>query len=132
MQGFFETFWLILCFVFAAGLLLWVIENPLKELFQSWRQIIKQDFPDEEVRDLDYTTAKFLLPRLKRLAEISTKEHGIYRSTGWLDDVDDIIKALENVIAANDDPGFSNLPHQKFQTISGLKKLGEMFGDLWA
>lgn len=90
-------------------------------------------FSDKETWSLDYTIAKFTVPRLKRYKEIC-KGHPCYlTSEEWYDILDKMIYSLEAII--NEHEGFvyhiDNRTEYYEKVREGIELFGKHFNDLW-
>lgn len=90
------------------------------------KQIKKRGFDDSECWNLDVTIAKFTLPRLRRLKEIT---HGY---PGTLDNPEEWDKILDQMIRAFEialDDEITEADIESYET--GMKLFAEYFRNLW-
>ena len=80
-------------------------------------------FPKEELYSLDYTIAKFLLPRLAGLQNMLVQH---MNEIELVEDIGTMIEAFEDVISSID-----NTEVWKESTADGLRLFAHRFGDLW-
>ena len=101
----------------------WLDRCPkIKYLFQ-W---IKNGFPDSDIWNLDWSIAKYTLPRLKRLKEV---QHGF---PGDLETIDEWYEILDKIIITFDRilKEDVNIEHEK-EITEGLDLFRKYFFSLW-
>lgn len=101
-------------------------ENDEREEAFS-KQRVERGFDDSETWSLDYTLARFLLPRLKRYLELSRKV--IYRPKEEEQKLDDLVKMLELIIKDGDGDNLSI--EEKIHIGKSLPYLSELLFSLW-
>lgn len=90
-------------------------------------QRMERGFDDSETWALDYTIARFILPRLKRYDEIA--EDAIIRSDKVKQQTKNVIAALELVI--RDGEGESLNGREEKEVEEGMRDFVEIFRELW-
>lgn len=111
----------------------WCSKRGLRFLWQK----ITRGFSDDEIWNLDFTMAKFILPRLKRLREMGCGHPGCYTDKQWWNIVDKMIWSFEFIITENDSERYpDNCSHGQRRAIDckvqeGLKFFGKNFMALW-
>lgn len=89
-------------------------------------------FPDKETWYLDYTIAKFTVPRLKRYKEICNGHPCHLTSEEWHNILDKMIYSLEAVIDDKAGFAYADNPTEYYEKIQeGLELFGKYFNDLW-
>jgi hypothetical protein len=69
-----------------------------KRHFRWWWQRRTQGFDDRELWNLDYTTLKFLYPRLKAFRDNHCSYPASLNSAQWLEVLDEILKGFEIIL----------------------------------
>lgn len=111
----------------------WTTKRGLLFLWQRFTR----GFSDDETWSLDYTVAKFTLPRLRRLRELEFGHPACYTEKQWCRMVDTMIYALDAVIKDVEGKLYSDCQKpedyrkidQKVQ--EGLALFGRNFRGLW-
>ena len=88
-------------------------------------QRIERGFDDSETWALDYTIARFILPRLQAYNEVSNVKHG----NDFLGKMEVILEALSLVI--KDGEGYSLSIREENKIECGMKYFAEIFRELW-
>lgn len=93
-----------------------------------WWQRRTRGWDDSECWSLDHTIAEFVLPRLKRLKEITHGYPANLTEKKWNAKLDEMITAFEYVV--NDYEPFNDAEaYKKFQ--KGMQTFAAYFGGLW-
>jgi hypothetical protein len=101
-----------------------------KRFFQFRYQRLVRGFADNEVWNLEYTIAKFALPRMKRLRKISKAYPCNLTPKAWDKIFDEIIYAFEQHL--KDFGWLSHLSKKDQKRVQrGFKNFGIYFRDLW-
>lgn len=98
----------------------------IKRFFKFFWQRRTRGWDDSETWNLDYTIAKFALPRLKRFKELNCGYPGDLTEEKWDLILDDMIYALDFY---QDDDFCTSLDDR---AKKGLKYFGEYFESLWS
>ena len=109
--------------------------SDIKCEIKWWLQRRFRGYSDDEVWNLHDATARFLIPRLKKLKEINhgcpeeffdkTKEH---ECEAWSEVLDKMICAFE--LSVNDEWILAN-PNRRSQIDEGLQLFAKYFDHLW-
>jgi len=91
-------------------------------------QRITRGFSDSDLWSLDYTIAKFVLPRLKTFRETSQGSPGNLDENDWLDIIDKMIYAFE--YALENGEGVTEKDDKKYQ--EGMRLFADWFLALWS
>lgn len=111
----------------------WMSKRGLRFLWQK----LTRGFSDDETWALDYTVAKFTLPRLKLLREIEPGHPGCYTQEQWWTMVDTMIYAMEAIIKNGQGTLYDDCQDSEdYQKIDrkiqeGLSLFGRNFRRLW-
>lgn len=111
----------------------WTTKRGLHFLWQK----LTKGFSDKETWSLDYTIAKFSLPRLKRLREIESGHPACYTNEQWWGMVDQMIWSLEAIIKDFEGNLYDGcLEPEDYRKIDrrmqeGLVLFGRNFRGLW-
>lgn len=100
--------------------------NFLKYFFQK----LIRGYSDKEIRNLDITISKLVLPRLKAFKKFKRTQPGIISEEEWDQVLDDIIYSLD--VISNDT--FSKTKEEYIdwgKVDDGLELFGKYFRDLW-
>ena len=100
----------------------------LKTKIKYLYQYLTRGWSDKDLWSLDYTTAKFLLPRLKRFKKVTTSYPGNLSFEEWQHKLDNMIITFE--IIANGD-GFNPSEEECVNINKGLDDFREWFLHLW-
>lgn len=114
-------------------------KEPDERRYKWYRQRKKWGFDDRETWSLDFTIAKFVLPRLKRFRELTygcpcglcPGEYNSDVKTGmkkWHKILDDMIYAME--IMADEERWWKPETDRK-KVQRGCELFGKWFGNLW-
>ena len=120
-----------------------IIKNLKSISFPRWcihwkQKYITQGFSDEDTWSLDYTTAKYILPRLKRFKELTNSvPSSIYQEDirienqieEWKKIIDKMILAFELVIKNGDGDILTDEEYN--QIDEGLKLFAKYYLNLW-
>ena len=91
------------------------------------RQIKERGWSDEDTWSLDWTIAKFILPRLKRFAKLQNGFPGSTTSKEWNEILEQMIEAFELY-----SKGGWELDKEDIQKAQkGLELFAKWYGDLW-
>ena len=93
------------------------------------QQRIERGFDDSETWSLDFTIAKFVLPRLKRFKEVNNGYPEELGEEGWDKVIDEMIETFELMIKDREGDILENKEYEKIQ--HGLKLFGHWFQALW-
>jgi hypothetical protein len=88
---------------------------------------IERGFDDSETWSMDYTFAKFMLPRLKRYQEIANDF--LIRDGELVSEIDELIAALEIIVDKDSDWRWNNDETEK--VMKGIENFPKVFGSLW-
>ena len=103
--------------------------SRIKSLINKYKNRIKYGFFDDETWNLDYTMAKFILPRLKRFRDITKCYPPELKSLDeWQKILDKMIWGFDSIVNGYDD--FLNPEHNKKQQ-EGLDLFSKYFTALW-
>ena len=103
--------------------------SRIKSLINKYRNRIKYGFYDKETWNLDYTIAKFILPRLKRFRDVTICYPPELKSFDeWQKILDKMIWSFESMINDYDD---ALDPEQSKKQQEGLDLFSKYFADLW-
>lgn len=91
------------------------------------KQRMERGFDDSETWALDYTIARFILPRIKRYDEIA--EDAIIRSDKVKQQTKNVIAALELVIRDGEGENLSGREEKEVE--EGMRDFVEIFRELW-
>lgn len=111
----------------------WTTKRGLLFLWQK----LTRGFSDDETWALDYTIAKFTLPRLKLLREMEFGHPSCYTQEQWWGMVDTMIYAMEAVIKDSKGDLYNDCREpEDYQKIGrkmqeGLSLFGRNFRGLW-
>ena len=101
------------------------LPRSMKHLWQKFTR----GFSDRDTWNLDVTTAKFVLPRLKRFKELTNGHPYELTWDEWLAILDKIIYALS--VAASD-KGYYELSVDEGKKVQeGFELFGKYYGSLW-
>ena len=117
----------------------------LKRFLKHKYQKITRGFSDDETWSLNYTIAKFVVPRLKRFKNLNFGHPSTITEDEWNTILDKIINSLEKEIAfcesnepdfdeeANYDYGLSYQNRRKYhkEKQEGYELFGQWFDNLW-
>jgi hypothetical protein len=99
--------------------------RELKFIFQK----IYLGFSVDELWDLDFILASYILPRLKEFKNRTPVVPSKYNNMNeWYSDLDDMIYSFQSIVNILD-LNTSELDNEKYEL--GLKKFGENFSNLW-
>lgn len=102
----------------------------LKNLYYKYKHRIKYGFFDEETWNLDYTMAKFILPRLKRFREVVKRYPPELKSLDeWQKTLDKMIWSFESIVNEYDNVVLDLEQNKKQQ--EGLDLFSKYFTALW-
>ena len=102
------------------------IDDARKEKFI--KQLEERGFDDTETWSLDYTIARFVLPRLKRFQEIKGGYPPELTEKKWTAVINKMIAAFELIIKDN----FKGLTKAEFTKVEkGLALFAQYFQHLW-
>jgi hypothetical protein len=100
--------------------------NDARELIFR-EQRLSRGFDDSETWSLDYTIAKFIVPRLERYQEIA-KEF-LARDEKLVSEIDEFLEAMKLVIREGDGDFLSD--EEQTQKERGLENFPRIFNSLW-
>lgn len=93
------------------------------------KQRMERGFDDSETWSLDYTIAKFILPRLKRFKEVTNGYPGGLSEEEWDEILDKMIYAFDLKVNYDSDFDWKDGDQKKFD--EGIKLFSEWFLHLW-
>lgn len=106
-----------------------LIKRKIRLLWQR----LTRGWDDSDTWSLDYTIAKFTLPRLKRFQELKMSHPAFLTIEEWDDVLNKIIFALEVVIDDLDVKSDRELVNEDYVKMQeGLELLGAYFFHLWS
>ena len=97
----------------------------LKMIYQK----LTRGYSDNELWSLDVTTAKFLLPRLRRFKEMNMGYPSHLTEKGWLDVQDAVIEAMETIV--NEDIFSPGREERSAKSRHGLELFIQYFNHYW-
>lgn len=104
------------------------LKRPVKHFYQR----STRGFDDSETWGLDYTIAKFALPRLVRFKELAVGTvlpQGFTDNDEWEQVLDMMIYAMKSIIKDNDAIDWEDIDWEDVET--GLDLFGKYFRTLW-
>lgn len=104
----------------------WKPLRSIKLFFQKW----SRGWSDEDTWSLDYTIAKFTLPRLKRFKTLNNGYPGGLSEKTWNWILEDIIYSFDTVVHKWDE-GFNDEDVDWERVDLGFRLFGKYFRDLW-
>ncbi len=107
--------------------------DRIKNLINKYKNRAKYGFFDDETWNLDYSIAKYTLPRLKRFKELNNGYPANLNSKEeWDQILDKIIRSME--ITLNDDMEISSVEYMSKlydEQLEGYELFGKYFMNLW-
>lgn len=97
-----------------------------KRSIKFWFQRRIRGWDDSETWSLDYTIAKFILPRLKRYKEICKSHPCTFNEENWNEALDEMIYAMERSVNR-----FNDFDTDWDRQQKGLALFFKYFNDLW-
>lgn len=101
--------------------------NLFRRSIKHWWQRRTRGWDDSDTWSLDFTIAKFVLPRLKKFREIDFGYPGNMSEEEWREILDKMIYAME--FNAKDEIIMDKEENEKIQ--EGNKLFGKYFNSLW-
>lgn len=96
-----------------------------------WQKITR-GFSDDETWSLEYGSAKWILPRLRRFKELNNSHPMDLTFEKWMEIIDKMIYAFETIIARDDPDKDINWDLDIDKKVKeGLELFGKYFLDLW-
>jgi len=98
-----------------------------------WQKITR-GWTDQDTWSLDYTIAKFSLPRIKRLKEIQNGFPSGLTEEKWDEILDKIIRSFQFVVnefEGNEDYSLETIKHREKCMQDGCELFGKYFRNLW-
>lgn len=101
--------------------------RTIKRMIKFWWQRRTRGWDDSEIWNLDYTIAKFVLPRLKRFRKVNGCYPPDETPKSWDKKLDKMIYAFH--IYSEYNVNYDNVNWK--EVIEGLKLFGKHFFHLW-
>ena len=100
---------------------------------KRWWQRRTRGWDDSDTWSLDYTTAKFLLPRLKRFKELNNGYPDVFAcGEDWDIAIDKMIFAMEYCIKLGGSTDLSSYNNDnRVKALEGFELFGKHFMSLW-